>query len=265
MEEPVLTATYMPDPALVQALETRLVNAWPALETQIVDGWVVRFAKGYSKRANSASPLIPGAALDDAAIDQIVRQFRTQGLPPTFRLTGLQAPDVDGQLAGRGFIEAEPTYGMVATLSELVLDAEVGLDPAVTVEAKPKGRWLKDVAAAYGGEKADHAKLAEIVERIRQPAGFATLVIDDKPAAWGIGVVERGYVGLFDIVVAPDLRGLGLGKQIVCALTAWAGKAGAERAYLQVREQNEVARDLYRTIGFTDAYRYTHRILTSAP
>jgi hypothetical protein len=34
----------MPDPVLVQALETRLVNAWPALETQIVEGWIVRFA-----------------------------------------------------------------------------------------------------------------------------------------------------------------------------------------------------------------------------
>ncbi len=255
----------MLDPALVQALETRLVNAWPALETQIVDGWILRFAKGYSKRANSASPLTAGASLDDAAIDQIVRQFRMHGLPPTVRLTGLQVPEVDGQLAARGFVEAEPTYGMVARLSELAVEPEIAADPALTVEAKPKGRWLKDVAAAYGGDKADHAKLTEIVERIRQPAGFATLLIDDKPAAWGMAVVERGYVGLFDIVVAPDLRGRGLGRQIVCALTAWAGKAGAERAYLQVREENEVARDLYRTLGFADAYRYTHRILTSAP
>jgi N-acetylglutamate synthase len=264
MEEPVLTGRLrMPDPALVQALEMRLVNAWPALETQIVDGWIVRFAKGYSKRANSASPLIVGASLDDAAIDQIVGQFEAHGLRPTFRLTGLEAADVDGRLAARGLVEIEPTYGMVALLAELAIEAEVAVEPAVTVEPKPKGRWLKDLAAAYGGDKADDAKLAEIVERIRQPAGFATLVIDDKPAAWGMAVVERGFVGLFDIVVAPDLRGLGLGKQIVCALTAWARKAGAQRAYLQVREENDVARDLYRTLGFTDAYRYTHRVSPS--
>ena len=36
----------MPDPAFIQTLEMRLVNAWPALETQIVDGWIVRFAQG---------------------------------------------------------------------------------------------------------------------------------------------------------------------------------------------------------------------------
>jgi ribosomal protein S18 acetylase RimI-like enzyme len=27
-----------------------------------------------------------------------------------------------------------------------------------------------------------------------------------------------------------------------------------------VREKNEIARDLYRTLGFTDAYRYAHRV-----
>src|SRR5918997_5930163 len=112
----------MADTALVQALETRLVNAWPALETQIVDTWVVRFAKGYSKRANSASPLVAGASLDDAAIDQIVAEFDAHHLPPTFRLTGLQAPEVEDLLARRGFVELEPTYGMAALLSEVAVE-----------------------------------------------------------------------------------------------------------------------------------------------
>jgi N-acetylglutamate synthase len=259
VEEPVLTAPRMPDPAVIQTLEMRLVNAWPALETQIVDGWIVRFAGGYSKRANSASPLVAGASLDEAAIDQIVRQFAMQGLPATFRLTGLEAAETGARLAARGLIEAEPTCAMTAALVEPV-DPEVDVEPAVTIEAKPKGRWLRDVAAAYGGDKADHAKLAAIVERIRQLTGFATLTIDDEPAAWGLAVVERGFAGLFDIVVAPDLRGLGLGKQIVCALMGWAREAGADQAYLLVREENEAARDLYRTLGFVDAYRYTHRV-----
>src|SRR5918997_2407920 len=249
----------MADTALVQTLETRLINAWPALETQIVDTWVVRFAKGYSKRANSASPLVAGSSLDDAVIDQIVAEFEAHRLRPTFRLTGLQAPDVEVRLAGRGFVEFEPTYGMVGLLSEVTVETQVVGDQAVRIEPKAKGRWLKEVAASYGGDKADDAILKEIVERIRLPAAFATLELDERAAAWGLGVVERGYVGLFDIVVRPDLRGLGLGRQIVCALSGWGCNLGATQAYLQVREDNEVARDLYRTIGFTDAYRYTHR------
>jgi N-acetylglutamate synthase len=246
---------------LVQALETRLVNAWPSLETQIVDDWILRFAKGYSKRANSASPLLPGASLDDAQIDQIVKQFEAHNLRPTFRLTSLQAPDVDERLARRGFIEIEPTCGMMAPLSEAAnIEPQVELDPTVVIDAAPKPRWIKEVAASYGGDKADHLVLGEILERIRQPAAYATLSLDARPSAWGLAVTERGFVGLFDIVVAPDLRGLGLGRQIVCALMEWARQQGAENAYLQVRESNTGARDLYRTLGFSDVYRYTHRV-----
>src|ERR687893_2174727 len=126
----------MADTALVQTLETRLINAWPALEVQIVDIWVVRFAKGYSKRANSASPLVAGASLDDAAIDQIVAEFEAHRLRPTFRLTGLQAPDVDERLARRGFVEFEPTYGMVAPLAEIAIEPQVVGEQAVKIEPK---------------------------------------------------------------------------------------------------------------------------------
>ena len=50
----------MTDFSLVQQLETRLINAWPSLECQLAEGWILRFAKGYSKRANAATPLDPG-------------------------------------------------------------------------------------------------------------------------------------------------------------------------------------------------------------
>ncbi len=96
----------MSDPALVWALESRLINAWPSFEYQFYDGWLLRLAKGYSKRANSASPIMPGATLDDALIDHMVARFIGQNVRPTFRLTSLQAPEVDDRLARRGFVTA---------------------------------------------------------------------------------------------------------------------------------------------------------------
>ncbi len=251
----------MRDPALVEALETRLVNAWPSLETQIADGWILRFAKGYSKRANAATPLRLGATLDDGLIEHIAAQYRAQRLRPVFRLTGLEAPDVAERLAQRGFAEFEPSYAMVAPISEeLTIEPQVTGESAVTIDAKPSPQWLRQAATSYGGEKADHRTLGEIVGRIRQRTAFATLNLDERPAAWGLAVAERGFVGLYDIVVAPDLRGLGLGRQMVCALTTWGREQGATQAYLQVREANEPARALYRSLGFVDAYRYAHRV-----
>ena len=125
----------MTDFSLVQQLETRLINAWPSLECQLAQGWILRFAKGYSKRANAATPLIPGVSLSDDLIDHVVRQFDAQKIRPCFRLTSLQADDVDGRLAGRGFEEIEPTFGMVAELADLPAD-EIAAEHAVRVDRR---------------------------------------------------------------------------------------------------------------------------------
>jgi ribosomal protein S18 acetylase RimI-like enzyme len=42
---------------------------------------------------------------------------------------------------------------------------------------------------------------------------------------------------------------------------AWGRDEGAHSAYLQVREDNEVARALYESLGFESAYRYSHRVM----
>jgi ribosomal protein S18 acetylase RimI-like enzyme len=244
------------DSALVLGLESRLINAWPSFDYQVYDGWLLRLAKGYSKRANSASPVMPGATLDDALVDHMIAHFLAANVRPTFRLTSLQAPEVDALLAGRGFPTIEPTHVLMKEVPE-----ECTVDASVLLETEATKRWVRETAQSYGGDKADDSILVEIVSRIRQNAVFATLDLDDRHVAWGLGVVERGYVGLYDIVVAPELRGIGLGRRILTSLMAWGRDEGAHTAYLQVREDNEVARSLYRDLGFTEAYRYAHRVM----
>jgi ribosomal protein S18 acetylase RimI-like enzyme len=176
---------------------------------------------------------------------------------PTFRLNGVEAPGVDELLKMRGFKDVEPTHVLAASITSE--DCEP--DPEVTLEAQVSKRWVREAAASYGGDKADDETLLKIVSRIRQKTAFATLSLDDRPVAWGLGVVERGYLGLYDIVVAPELRGIGLGRRVVSSLIAWGCGQGAHTAYLQVREENEIARSLYGALGFSTAYRYTHRVM----
>jgi GNAT superfamily N-acetyltransferase len=244
------------DPALVLGLESRLVNAWPSFDYQVYDGWLLRLAKGYSKRANSASPLVPGAGLEEGLLDYIVDHFLAENVRPTFRLTSLEGPEVDGLLERRGFATIEPTRVLTKPIPE-----ECTVDPSVILEPKVSAKWVRETAQSYGGNKADDTVLIEIVSRIRQSAVFATLDIDDQHVAWGLGVLERGYVGLYDIVVSPELRGIGFGRKVVTSLMAWGRDLGAHTAYLQVREDNEVARGLYTALGFETAYRYTHRVM----
>ena len=246
----------MSDPTLVLGLESRLINAWPSFDYQTYDGWLLRLAKGYSKRANSASPVVPGAALDGDLIDFMAERFVAANVRPTFRLTSLEAPGAVAALDARGYRTIEPTHVLTNRIA-----AECTVDPSVILEPKVSLRWVRETAQSYGGDKADDTVLVEIVSRIRQNAVFATLDLDGRHVAWGLGVVERGYVGLYDIVVAPELRGIGLGRRVLTSLMAWGRDAGAHSAYLQVREDNEVARALYESLGFESAYRYSHRVM----
>lgn len=246
----------MSDRTLVQALESRLVNAWPAFEVEIADGWLLRFAEGYSKRANAATPISPDATLDPGLVGHILRSFEERGIAPCFRLTGIESPDADEVLAASGLVPFDPSLVLVAPLED-----NLERDASVTIRPVPKAGWIQAAATAYGGDKARPEALGRIVRAIRQPAAFATLSLDGDEAAWGLAVAERGYVGLYDIVVAPNLRGLGLGRRLVESLMAWArDECGATQAYLQMREANEVAGALYRSLGFALGYRYRHRV-----
>lgn len=241
---------------LVLNLESRLVNAWPAFEVELAEGWLLRFAEGYSKRANSASPILPGATLSPDLVAAILESFGRRGVAPCFRLTGVEDARAESVLEAAGLVGYDPSLGMLADL-----DGSLGHNPAIRIEPAASAAWIAAAAAAYGGDKQNADILGRIVRLIRQPAGFATLRLDGRDAAFGLAVAERGYVGLYDIVVAPDRRGGGLGRRLVSTLMAWGHRAGASRAYLQMRETNIVADTLYRSLGFRTVYRYDHRIL----
>lgn len=253
----------MSDRRLVLALESRLVNAWPAFEVALVEGWLLRFAAGYSRRANSASPILPGAGLDDPTLAAIRAQFAARGIGLCFRLTGLEAPGADAVLDRAGLLPHDASLVLTAPL-----EAGSACDEAVRIEPAPSPAWVAAAAAAYGGDKSNGDLLGRIVRLIRQPAAFATVAADGRASddvapdgvAWGLAVAERGYVGLYDIVVDPARRGRGVGRRLVAGLMEWGRLQGATRAYLQMRETNDVAHALYRSLGFATAYRYTQRI-----
>jgi N-acetylglutamate synthase len=82
--------------------------------------------------------------------------------------------------------------------------------------------------------------------------------------AVGLVVVERGYAGIFDVVVAPSHRRQGIGTHLVRHMLQWARRYGARQAYLQVVDDNVPAQRLYANLGFRDAYSYWYRVKSVA-
>jgi ribosomal protein S18 acetylase RimI-like enzyme len=240
-----------PDLALVTACEERIVNAWPAPSTMMVEGWAVRFANGYSGRANSASPLRPGATLSEEALALIEKLYEEAGLPPCIRLTPLTASGMARRLAARGYRIRDRALGMVASLAE-VLPSTAKLQ----VEPRATRGWIKAVAALQSPEKNDPEKLAAIVGGVRLPAAFARLDADGAPVALGMSVAERGMAEIGSLIVDEARRGSGHGRALVQGLMGWARAQSCHSAYLQVEAGNAPAIRLYRSLGFRPVYAY---------
>jgi len=244
-----------PGPDIVRAIEERAFNAWPALETRVVQGWLMRFSAGYTKRANSLNAWRPEAPLADI-LPHALELYRGRHLPLVVRLSPLVDPDADNLLEARGFRRIDETIVMTAALQEQAADH----NPDIHIASTATPNWLEGFAVANGVSAANRAVHDAMVAKIAAPVAFARLDTAGTPAAWGIAVVERGLVGFFDIVTAPAKRRQGAAQRLVRHLQGWAHAHGARSAYLQVVASNAPAIALYRHLGFTETYRYHYRI-----
>ncbi|MDM0075206.1 GNAT family N-acetyltransferase [Variovorax sp. J2P1-59] len=241
------------DLATVRALEERSFNAWPARQTVFFNGWVFRLAGGYTKRANSVNAADPGATFEGvrAAAETF---YERHGLPAVFRLSPLAQPEADKELADAGYAFFDPTQVARASL------AAAARHPSVSISTAATSAWLEGITAALGVTSLQDELHRAILRSIALPAAFATLHEQGEAIGFGLAVLERGAVGLYDIVVDPARRRRGHGRALTRALMDWGRETGASSAYLQVREQNEAARRLYAELGFEDFYRYHYRV-----
>lgn len=240
---------------IVLQAEEYLMNAWPSLRTVMSDGWVLRGANGYTKRANSACAL---AARGDfqPALDAAERFYATLGQPTIFRLTPLAGPEPDRILGDLGYAVIEETIVMKSTLSR-----EWDLDASVHIGARCSPGWERGYADAHQlSAEQRHAHRA-ILDRIAPLAtAYATVCDRDDAVAFGLGVVERGRLGLFDIVTAPRARRQGAARKLVAGLLDWGARRNAHTAWLGVIADNAPALPLYRQFGFEELYRYHYRV-----
>lgn len=251
----------------IRLLEELSLNAWPALQTLWLDGWLLRFAEGYTRRANSVQPLY--STIEEGNLikriehcESLYASARRQNV--VFKMTGAAMPNrLDAVLAQRGYSHEAETSVQTLDLHTFS-PARLG-QGQVTIQSQVSEEWL----AAYmetGNVAVPHRPvLRQMLSNIVVPTtAFAILRRNSKITAVGMAVAERGHVGLFDIITAPQWRGQGLGTHLVTSLLAWGRDKGATSAYLQVMRNNSAALRLYAKLGFVDAYGYWYRVKPAA-
>ena len=258
---------------MIRTIEELSLNAWPAVQTLLCGGWVLRFAGGYTRRANSVIPLYPVQGDVNEQIAAAEALYRAQGLPAIFKMTAACTPsDLDDRLAARGYaFDAHTSVQLLDLASRdftppdnVTLGARAALRAPDTLGA-PEGVGVpEDWQAAFNrlhhlqGETA--RKHARILAQIIPQTCYAALTVENQIAACGLGVLQDGYLGLFDIITAEDQRRRGYGRQLIAGLLAWGKQHGAHSAYLQVMLNNPPALALYAGLGFREIYRYWYRV-----
>lgn len=243
----------------VAALEAAAFLSWPALEPEEdVRGWRLRFARGYTKRANSANSTAQAAALDAALLQALEQRFVQRGLAPVFRLVqGTVPAQAEAFLAGRGYRAVDPSRVLVRDLCE---DDVAQVAPG---QAAGAADWLQTFVAVSGKPLQGQDTHLQMLQSIAAPCCWAhsPLPGQSASAACALGVLAQGQLGLFDIATRADLRRQGLAAALVQQVLGWGARQGARRAYLQVLGENTAALALYDKLGFRLAYRYAYWVV----
>ncbi len=237
----------MTDLAGIRSIESAAYRSWKANECADYDGWQLRFADGFSRRGNSVYPAEPSSLPLSEKLDHCRDWYRQRGLDLVVRQTPATEPGLDEQLAATGFTHEGSTDVMVADVGERPSSLEV--------VAEPSPEWWETTATLWSFNEANRRGWESIVAGLDLPAGF--VCVPDTAA--GLAVVAEPWVGLFEIIVAPDQRRQEWGSAVAQSLLSWGGSRGAERAYLQVVADNTAAIEFYRALGFARAYGYWYR------
>jgi ribosomal protein S18 acetylase RimI-like enzyme len=230
-------------------IEEISLDAWPPLRQIIYDGWLCRFAAGYTRRANSVNPIYAGRLDAAEKIAWCEQLYRNRQLRPVFKITPFVDPgNLDELLDQAGYQLESLTSVQVLDLAALSPQA---VEPVRHWET-PAPEWVGAFTRMNQVSTANRAALQGILANIAPKCCFMTLLHQDQAVACGLGVLEGLHVGLFDIVTDPAYRGQGFGGRLLAAILNWAKTQGAQQAYLQVMLNNQPALKLYARLGFRE-------------
>lgn len=244
---------------MIKRIEELSMNAFPALSTILVNGWVLRFSEGYSKRANSVNPLYPCSISIEDNIRHCEKLYNNQHLDTVFKLTECEdARKIDEILAQRGYAYEAKTNILLRNIEGYsITEAE---RQGIVICTELKEDWFK----AFSDMNHVSDKNAEILKKMLQvlipDAYYACIVENEQIVAVGLGVAERGYIGMYDICVVESRRRQGLGTKIMKSLMQAGAQRGCSFSYLQVVDANEGAKILYDRLGYKKEYSYWYRV-----
>jgi len=186
----------LPALPLAAPVERAGLASWPAASEQFLDGLLLRFSEGYTRRANCASAYTAGAMALADRIATCEAFFVAHALPPVFRLiSAWPQPALDAALAEQGYALGDRTHVLTVGLAD-----SAGLGGSAPFWRQgDASSWVEAYSQVSGMSPWQHDPLLRILRDIKGERLLCGLGCVEQPLACGLGVVEGGLLGLFDI------------------------------------------------------------------
>ena len=237
----------------IKAIEDLSLNAWPSHQIQMYDGWILRFSYLYTYRTNCIEQIGTSSLSYDEKIPYCEEIYRRWQTPCIYKISPVTDPALADALAARGYEARNDTHVMTLTLDEIpdLPSADVRLENRVSYQ------WLEGLFQLKETTNIIHRRIVpSMYDAIPKDEIAACITEGERVIATGLGILDRDYVGIYAIHVAPEFRRNHLARSICLTLLREGRKKGAEKAYLQVRADNDGAIALYRSLGFRPFYSY---------
>lgn len=244
----------------IRTLDSLSYNAWHAEEVSELDGWLLRFSNGVTRRANSVytaegSP----ETVDDDLISEVETFYEGHALPSRFQISPATMPEtLDSQLAEQGYKIEAPVDVQIVAVDDFDVGG-IGADGDIEVDYQAREEWLELYQLSAGRD------VSTIVERDDGNIVFP-IFYDEDGEALGVamGIIDGGWLGIFCMHVHPEARKYGVGTSLLMVLGEVARQNGCHGMYLQVEQDNEPAQNIYERAGFQTVYSYHYRTLSES-
>lgn len=240
-----------------KTIEEYTLNAWPALQTLIQDGWILRFADGYTKRSNSINAIYKGN--DDNLHKKILNCeniYSRSNLDVIFKITPFVSDLLDKVLEDREYAILD--HSSVQTLESLTDIKEPSVKD-IEISECLNDKWLEFMSSLNDLSENNKSVTQKLLSESKLKQGYFILYDNSVPVACGLGVVEGDYIGLYDIITDKHYRNQGYGEQLILHILHWAKSIGVTKSYLQVVKNNHGAIHCYRKLNYKEQYTYWYR------
>lgn len=245
----------------VKKFQEFLMNALPAEHYFFLNGWILRFTKGVTYRANSIFPVnyIGNKHSLESDIERVEVAYRSYNLPTIFTMHEYFKPkNLDEMLRNRGYIKQDATNALLMQVNNLDLK-EINNEINYELFNNRIDEFSSLLAKNTKRDEYQQEIIKEITSRINIPEKcFVIAKLEGRTIGTLMGVLDpQGFVYISDVLVVPEFRRQRIATSMFkTIIKEWAIPNGAKDIWLQVELENNNAMKLYHNLGMKKVYSY---------